>query len=219
MQTRTVKLVPILVSMAILFFSLSASRGMAADYFPLAVGNTWVYYPSYGDGNRVDKIIGAQNINGTRTYIWKRTEQPPDNYQEKRWLANSGGFLKIYKFWGNEMPSPQQPVIIDPPMRDMKLNPKVGDKWKFELGLDGNLYRETCTVESTTARVKVRAGTFNNCMRLRVLTEHFENGVLVERKYKRRWYAPEVGPVLFQSCSDNWSSVYFAQKLIHYVIK
>jgi hypothetical protein len=68
----------------VLFFVLSFSNAYSADYFPLAVGNTWIYSPSYGDeGNRIDTIIEEESVNGIHTYIWNRQEAPDDNYNEK----------------------------------------------------------------------------------------------------------------------------------------
>jgi hypothetical protein len=59
----------------------------AADYFPLSIGNRWVYYPSFGTGYRIDTIAGEELVNNVPTFIWNRLEAPDDNYSEKRWLA------------------------------------------------------------------------------------------------------------------------------------
>ena len=49
----------------------SAFSVQASDYYPMQVGNQWVYTPSYGDGTRVDRILGTEELDGVLTYIWE----------------------------------------------------------------------------------------------------------------------------------------------------
>ena len=55
------------IMLFLLLTLLGALNAESADYFPLSVGNRWVYSPSYGDkGDRVDSIIGQETINDTQ---------------------------------------------------------------------------------------------------------------------------------------------------------
>jgi hypothetical protein len=198
----------------VLFIGFGLLKAEAADYFPLEVGNRWIYSPSYGsEGDRIDTIIGKEEVNETITYVWNRQEAPDDNYNEKRWLAKDDTFLRCYKLWGNEggMDSPVTPITpwIIP------LNPVVGDTWEFEIGNKAIYYKSTSYVESATESVTVAAGTFHNCIIVREFGERTEGGV-TKHKYKKIWYAPGVGPIIYRSYHENWNGFYFSQELLSF---
>jgi hypothetical protein len=206
------------IHLLLLFVFLTLyGTSLAADYFPLKVGNLWVYNPSYGDGNRVDKIIGTGKVGGRLTYIWRRTEAPPDNYIEKRWLAKTSSAVKVYKYWGNEG-GVADPILLNPPWVQDELIPKVGDSWSFQLSIDPFTYTGHFYVESVNCKVTVPAGTFTNCVRIRQLDEQ-NDGVSTKLTYRKRWLAPNVGPVMYNKYGSNWRGLTFSQKLIRYVIK
>ncbi len=202
MNISIFKLMTSLVVM-VLSVGIAASHIEAADYFPLQVGNRWVYTPSFGDGDRIDTIMGTETVNGTYTYIWKREEAAPDNYHEKRWLAKNGSDLEVHKIWGN-MVGGDPAIILTPPFIQDKLNPAVGDTWVVELeGIKMTYY-----VESIDDTVSVPAGTYNNCIRIRILEEQSGSNT-----YRRKWLAPDIGPVMYKKYTDNWASVKISQEL------
>lgn len=212
MRTNNFKQMAILLVMGV-FIGIGVSNAEAQDYFPLEVGNQWVYTPSYGDGDRIDTIVGTEVVNGTFTYIWKREESAPDNYHEKRWMAKDGFDLKVYKFWGNMGADPA--VLMTPPWTQDKLNPVVGDTWLYE-GDFGDIHlKATSYVESINDTVTVPAGTFNNCIRVRDLFEITQDGV-TEYEYEKHWLAPDVGPIIYRDYTDNWESVDFSQELVSF---
>lgn len=195
----------------------SGVEAEAADYFPLQVGNSWTYSPSYGDkGDRVDTIVGTETVSGTFTYIWNRQEAPDDNYNEKRWLAKDGSYLKVYKIWGNEGPI-STPIVISPPWNMLKLNAVVGDTWEFEIDIASIHYKATYYVRSTTDSVTVAAGSFNNCIRVQELSEVTESGA-TEYEYEETIYAPDVGPISYKRYTENWTSITFSQELVSFSI-
>jgi N-acetylneuraminic acid mutarotase len=191
---------------------------VSADYFPLSVGNTWIYYPSFGaNGNRVDTVIGEETINGIHTYIWNRQEAPNDNYNEKRWIAKDNSGVKVYKFWSNEGPDPA--VIINPPWITSKSKPNVGDTFigEFEPS-SGILYTVTSTIESVSETVTVPAGSFANCVRIKVLNEMTVNSNKTAVNWYREWYAPNIGRVIYAKYNDNWGSATTTQQLIGFSV-
>jgi hypothetical protein len=132
---------------AALLLGFGALKAMAANYFLFEVGDSWTYSPSYGDkGDRIDTIIGKEEVNGILTYIWNRQEAPDDNFNEKRWHAKDGTHLLLYKIWSN--------FGIDKkftlPWIMLKLNPVVGDIWIFEGDLGSIYVKSTFHVESTS---------------------------------------------------------------------
>lgn len=201
---------------AALLMGFGVAKAKAADYFPLQVGNSWTYHPSYGDkGDRIDSIIGKEEVNGTLTYIWNRQEAPDDNYNEKRWLAKDNTYLRCYKIWGNEGLDPE--VILIPSWIMLKLNPVVEDTWGFEGNLGPFHVKSTFFVESTTDTMTVAAGTFNNCIRVRELNEITEGGA-TEYEYEKTWYAPDVGPIIYRKYTENWADGGFKQELVSFSI-
>lgn len=197
-----------------LFTGMYLTDGEAADYFPLEVGNRWVYTPSYGNGDRIDTIIGTETVDGFFTYVWKREEATGDNYHEKRWLNKDGSDLRVYKIWGNEGDT-NQGILVTPPWIQDKLSPNVGDTWQFEIDLDYVTHRATYYVESTSDTVTVPAGTFNNCIRVRELWQEAQEGV-TEYDYDKHWLAPDIGPVLYRDYTENWQDVNFSQELLSF---
>lgn len=191
----------------------------AADYYPLNVGNYWIYYPSYGDGYRVDAIVGKDNIDGISTYKWMRRESAPDNYHEKRWYAKDGSDLMMYKFDSNEGCS--SPLLLEPSVLVYKLDPTVGDNWQMQLNCndDDINFKTLLYVESISDTIEVNSVNFNNCIRIRQIDEITQEGT-TEYKYKKIWLAPDVGPVLYKSYVDgSWSQVKMSQELVKYKLK
>lgn len=200
----------------ILLLGLAVLKAEAADYFPLQVGNSWTFSPSYGDkGDRVDTIVGTETVSGTFTYIWNRQEAPDDNYNEKRWYAKENSFVKAYKIWSNDGLDPA--VIIFPPWRVFKLNPVVGETWEFEIDIASIHFKGTYYVRSTTDSITVAAGSFNNCIRVQELGEITENGA-TEYEYEETIYAPDVGPIIYRDYTENWTNVTFSQELVSFSI-
>ena len=202
-----------------LFLSLTllgAVNAESADYFPLSVGNRWVYSPSYGDkGDRVDSIIGQETINDTLTYIWNRQEAPDDNYNEKRWMFKDSSHVRFCRIWGNEGMDPA--IMLNPPLIIIEMEPKVGDTWKWEIGVGTKRFTATFYVESINDSLSVPVGTFSNCIRVRELDESTENSV-TKTNYRRIWFAPNVGPIVYEKYATNWSSVTISQRLIDFTV-
>jgi PKD repeat protein len=200
----------------ILLLSHAVSKAGAADYYPLQVGNSWTYSPSYGDkGDRVDTIVGTETVNSTLTYIWDRQEAPDDNYNEKRWYAKEDSFLKCYRIWSNDGLDPA--LNITPPWKVFKLNTVAGDTWEFELDVGSIHYKATYYVRSTTDSITVDAGSFNNCIRVQELSEMTENGA-TEYEYEETIYAPDVGPIIYRDYTENWTNVTFSQELVSFSV-
>ena len=210
-------LIVLIVGLIIGAISLKAS---AADYFPLKAGNCWVYYPSYGNGYRIDSIVGTEMVDTTLTYIWKRLEAPPDNYHERRWLVKDGVDLKALQYWDNMQEPPlTESLLLDPPWFLGNIdNPNVGDSWQIDLTSGATHFTVTFWVESITATVTVPAGTFSGCVKVRqkgVVT----TGTSMKSDYKRYWLAPGIGPVKYVKYNRNWGIVTKNQKLVAYSLE
>ncbi len=179
---------------------------------PLAVGNRWVYSPSYGDGVRVDRIIGTEMINGTLAYIWKRVEASPDNYHEKMWITRVGSGMKLLKFWSNMGPDPAisfEPILISP--ADVALD----DEFEYVMDFGIARVKVTARVESMGAAVTVPAGAFENCVVIKIKTEITKDGE-TDIDYDKTWSCPGVGDVIMRDYSENWETPGFSQELTEF---
>jgi N-acetylneuraminic acid mutarotase len=198
--------------------ALPLSISASADYFPLSVGNTWVYFPSFGtNGNRMDTIPGEEFINDVRTYIWNRQEAPDDNYNEKRWLSKDHSGVKVHKIWSNEGIDPA--AVIDPPWMMFESNPYVGDTFIGEVETSsGVFYTVTSYVESVNDTVTVPVGTFTNCIRIRMLDEMTQNSIKTAVGWRKEWYAPNIGCVIHAKYDADWGSATTTQQLIGFSV-
>lgn len=172
------------------------------DYLPLRVGNKWKYTSFIKGKYRNDKIIGTETIDGNLTYIKERKEPPPDNYNEKMWIARESGFYVIYRFWGNEGADPAIDAL--PPVEMFKLDPQLGDIWSAEfIGLTFQY-----NVLAVNETVKVRAGKFKNCVKIEL--KQIKDGI--EQKTKYQYYAPGVGMIKDENIGE-WTEELVSAKV------
>lgn len=153
------------------------------NYFPLEVGNKWIYSSFVQGKYRNDEIIGTEIINGSTTYIKERIEPAPDNYHEKQWLAYDISSVLMFRIWSNEGADPA--IDLSPPVIVYKLSPQVGDKWSFGIPNLGTVSYEVLSVNDT---VTVPSGTFTNC--IKIMKTETPSG-----KIRLHHYAPEVGMI------------------------
>jgi hypothetical protein len=161
------------------------------NYFPLDVGDKWVYSSFVQGQYRYDQITGTEAINGIRTFIKERIEPSPDNYHEKQWLAYDSSSVLLYRIWSNEGADPA--IDLLPPVIENELNPQVGDEWSFGIL---NLVTENSEVLSVNDTVTVPAGTFTDC--IKIMETETPSG-----KIHIKDYAPEVGMIRDEE-PGNW---------------
>ncbi len=161
----------------------SVGSNAIVNYFPLEVGNKWIYSSFVQGAYRNDEIIGTEIINGSTTYIKERIEPAPDNYDEKRWLAYDSSSVLIFRIWSNQGANPA--IDFSPPGIEYKLSPQVGDEWSFGIL---NLGAENSEVLSVNDTVTIPSGTFTNC--IRIMETETPSG-----KIHLKHYAPGVGMI------------------------
>jgi predicted outer membrane repeat protein len=136
----------------------------SSSYFPLQVGNKWVYTSLVPGNYRNDEIIGSEIVNGITTYIRDRLEPSPDNYYEKMWLAYDSSSLLMFRIWGNEGADPA--IDFMPPAVQLKISPQVGDQWSWSGTMGTATFKQKIEVLSINDTVTVPAGTFYNCIKI-----------------------------------------------------
>jgi hypothetical protein len=128
-------------------------------------------------------------------------------------MAKDGAELKVYKFWGNMGGDPA--FLMTPPWIQGKLNSVVGDTGVYEVDFGDTHYKTTFYIESISDTVTIPAGTFNNCIRVRLLREKIQGGI-TEYDYDKHWLAPDIGPVIYRDYTVNWGSIDFSQELVSF---
>jgi hypothetical protein len=141
------------------------------DYFPLDKGRTWVYVDSESSGKamRLDWQVrrATGSVSGSiQTTLYAgstRNREASESYEKRDWGV-----------WRTDA-NPPEPFLRYPFSKGQSWSGKRGDAtvdW---------------TVVSTTAKVKVQAGQFKNCLKVREL----------DRRYPDTWrydyYCPDVG--------------------------
>ena len=98
-------------------------------------------------------------------------------------------------------------------------NPYVGDSFTCEVEMSaGVFYTITSYLESVSDTVTVPAGTFTNCVRMRVLEEMTQNSVKTQVGWRKEWYAPNIGPVVYEKYDADWGSATMTQELIGFSV-
>lgn len=157
----------------------------AVNYFPLDVGDKWIYTSFVPGKYRTDEIIGTEIINGVTTFIEEGIEPAPDNFHEKLWLAYDSSSVLIYRIWNNEGADPA--IDVTPPGAWLRLSPQVGDTWALTGSSIGTLNVEVLSINDT---VTVPAGTFNNCIKVQFTSSSGDTSI--------KYYAPGVGVVRYE---------------------
>jgi hypothetical protein len=153
--------------------------GGSTNYYPLQVGNKWVYTSLVPGKYRNDEVTGTEIINGISAFIKERLEPSPDNNYEKRWLVYDTSSVLLLRFWGNEGADPA--IDFSPPSIEFKLSPQVGDKWSL-------FTRINFEVLSLNDTVTVPSGTFMNCIKIKDTDS-------VSGKVHLVHYAPNIGMI------------------------
>lgn len=151
-----------------------AKRGLldSPDYFPLELGRTWVYVDSESKGKaariewEVRKSSGAEASVLTQLFAGNnRIRQATESYAKRDWGV-----------WRTDV-SPQEPFLRYPFAQDQ--------------GWSGRRAGTTVdwTVISATATVKVAAGEFRDCLKVRERDHRYP------QTWRYDYYCPDVGRV------------------------
>jgi len=167
----------------LLVFSLGLVRNNAAqtlgttDYFPLKVGNTWIYLsfevPPYYYPDTL-QIVRTEMMNDTLYYVQNRPDGNPhglSKYLRKDSVGNVYGRI-----------SGRDQMIYD-------VSADVGSKWIVEIQASNSTISYTVTLEGKSEKLFSHAGVFENC--LKFLVETYD---ITEATYYV-WLAPGIGEV------------------------
>jgi len=157
-------------------------KAKAPNYYPLAVGNKWVYEQ---DGREVSEEVTKVAEKDGETRVTTIHSSGPGNHWEMEYVVKDGA---VYQ-------SRAAGFAFDPPVRHAALDLKAGAKWtsttppvKGVLAMSGEM------AVGEAEEVKVPAGTFTAVPVVYAVTE--ESGQKLNKpKVYTYWYAEGVGLV------------------------
>jgi hypothetical protein len=162
-------------------------------YFPLKPGATWVYQVQADKGTRSITVtnLAPREVDG-------QTMTP------RKW--DSGGALKYYLIARDDFgfyryaeltSENEEPKAISPRVYYLKSPVEDGNAWDITTKLGLEDLTVSLTIEGTNDEVKVPAGTYKNCVKIK----HAGSGTSREKSEvdlsltAYEWYAPGVGLV------------------------
>jgi len=205
--------------LATLMLALVASSGCRAPaenrYSPLDAGRTWKYRLTSRFGAAGEAVIEATNLPPRRVGWTFRSVTP------QRIDANGQQHLLFYGldhqgvyFYGVQSPASADPKLESSPQYAIMYPVEKGKTWEDESWTTflpkPVRVKLKSQIAGTDEVVRVRAGEFKNCLRVRSegstripIPQSYSRFVIVVVNYDT-WYAPGVGMV--KSESDEWNN-------------
>lgn len=156
-----------------------------ADYFPLAVGDTWTYRMSPGTKVYDARVTEKRSIGGVAAYALA----VEDTYSFLAERADG-----VYQYGQGDPDNPRSAVVFSPPQLIYQLPFEVGDEWNTPVLAEPTVKDSETVyvggqVDSVEA-VTVPAGTFDNCVKVTV-----DDPRDAPANRTDLWFAPNVGIV------------------------
>ena len=192
---------PFLVLSIICGFALTAT---AQNYYPVEVGNTWVFLSADGTEQRTYTIEGPENVDGEELIVLKITTEPLGTdilYVDKYFITvESDGGLILHQSAVDQRAFGIAEATYDPPTTFFPAALPLGHNWEIvtntELKLVGPT-TSTSTIEVVAIEdVETPIGVFKDCVKLDIKRK-VVTAVAIQRYNFVQWLAPNVGPVKY----------------------
>ena len=192
---------PFLVLSIICGFALTAT---AQNYYPVEVGNTWVFLNADGTEQRTYTIEGPENVDGEELIVLKITTEALGTdtfYVDKYFITvESDGGLILHQSAVDQRAFGIAEATYDPPTTFFPAALPLGHNWEIvtntELKLVGPT-TSTSTIEVVAIEdVETPIGVFKDCVKLDIKRK-VVTAVAIQRYNFVQWLAPDVGPVKY----------------------
>jgi len=202
-------LVTLLIVMLI-FFSLNVMVS-AQNYYPTTTGNIWVM-ESEDKAERLTYTIemSDESINGKDLALLKiKTESlGTDSITTENYFIDfDEEGIKLYKIVVElGPPFGVATALLYPPTLFYPLTLEVGNSWELtadsEVNLAGPITFTSTSKVVAVEKVVTPAGTFENCLKIRIDTKSTPTNLSATRGTAYQWLAPNFGPVKFENTQD-----------------
>lgn len=184
--TRTVA--ALLLSLSLLTPGRIWGDELNASYFPLKEGRRWEYNVISDQGATKKLVItnlAPREVSGTKV-------------TPRKWELGGSTFIELMKKdetgiyrYAEQKGEQAPPDLITPMECHLKFPIAEGSSWNMAAKLGNSTVNISLTIESLSDEVKVPAGTFKDCIKLKQVGEN-DAGTSV---MGYEWYAPKVGVV------------------------
>jgi hypothetical protein len=178
----------LLVSLSLVASGPARCDELSESYFPLKEGMRWEYNVTTDQGETKKLLItnlAPRDMNGGRV-------------TPRKWELGGGTFIEFMKQddtgvyrYAEQKGGNASPNLITPMECHLKFPIAPGNSWNMATRLGNITLSLNLTVESVSDEVKVPAGTFKDCVKVKQVGEN-DVGTSV---MGYEWYAPKVGVV------------------------
>jgi hypothetical protein len=158
------------------------------SYFPLKAGMRWEYNVISDQGATKKLLItnlAPREVNGVKV-------------APRKWELGGATFIELMKQdetgvyrYAEQKGEQAPPSLITPMECHLKFPIAEGSSWNMAVKLGNSTVNVSLTIESLSDEVKVPAGTFKDCVKIKQVGEN-DAGTSV---MGYEWYAPKVGVV------------------------
>jgi len=161
---------------------------LSESYFPLKTGMRWEYTVASTQGQTQKLLItnlAPREVSGAKV-------------TPRKWELGGAIFIEFIKQDNNgtyryaEQPGEDAPPHLITPMEcHLKFPITEGDNWNMATKVGNSMVNLTLTIDSVADEVKVPAGTFKECVKIKQVSQNAADPDVLGYE----WYAPKVGVV------------------------
>jgi hypothetical protein len=184
----TVIVAAVLLSLALFTPGHGRCDELGESYFPLKTGMRWEYNVTYNQGQPHKLIItnlAPREVNGVKVTP-RKWELGGKTFLELMKLDDTG----IYRY-GEQQGETGPPSLVTPMEYHLKFPIAEGNRWNMTTKLGNSTLTISLTIESVSDEIKVPAGTFKDCLKIKQVGENAAGTSVMGYE----WYAPKVGVV------------------------
>jgi hypothetical protein len=161
---------------------------LSESYFPLKAGMRWEYTITSTQG-QTQKLrisnLALREVNGVKV-------------TPRKWELGASTFFELMKQDGTgiyryaeQVSETATPNLVTPIECHLKFPIAPGESWDMVTKVGNNPLTVNLTIESVSDEVKVPAGTFKDCLKIKQVGENKAGTAVIGYE----WYAPKVGIV------------------------
>lgn len=161
---------------------------LGESYFPLKAGMRWEYTVTSNQGQPQKLIItnlAPREVNGVKV-VPRKWELGGKIFIELMKQDDTG----VYRY-AEQQGEIAPPSLVTPMEYHLKFPIAQGNSWNMTTKLGNSVLTVGTTIESVSDEVKVPAGTFKDCLKIKQAGENAEGTSVLGYE----WYAPKVGVV------------------------
>ena len=161
---------------------------LSTSYFPLKEGMRWEYAVTSTQGQTQKLLItnlAPRQVSGVKV-------------TPRKWELGGSTFIELMKEdstgvyrYAEQVSEKAPPSLVTPMECHLKFPIALGDSWDMVTKVANNTLTVNLTIESVSDEVRVPAGTFHDCLKIKQVGENKAGTAVIGYE----WYAPKVGIV------------------------